>query len=732
MDDENLILRKLAARAILEFEDVQGKCKEYHEKSTVEEKKRKKIEAQFKQLKQVSLLAVAEYESLHKQYVEENKYREEIEKQLKQTKDENVEIRKDYNMGATTTFISNDAANNGSQGTKGELEVLRSLKNAVNDELRKTKGDLSRLKEELQEEKSAHDVTKKHLSMNVEQVRQLNRVSILALDEYQELKKKYDLEMDCRKKAEEVAIDLVSQHKLDDRKSRLIIAENENEDQMKHFMAEIDELNAVYDQQIKEKDSRIKELEEEVTTSENTESLKSLEEKLSLVMDQLELAQKQLVTSEERAAKAEVGSRDLYARLAQAQQDQGATVRLPPPPPPPPPPIAAPVIRKFIRGIGKKKKGILGGAEQEEDPRLNAMADMIDRIKQGVKLKSVNSPAKAEDSQGDEDSSAMGELAGLLSNMKRGRAGSKDNLNDDKEEKQPEFVQVKLKKSVVKTASSFDSATTGPSNELKKKLAKQKSVAEGIDEKPEVTFIKPKEKQPVPLPTKNKHPIAVPVGVTSENNDSNEVVNTDKTDGSTSETTPPDVTKETKEDTKVNNSTSDQPPSNNNNINDTEKTPETSEEAKPESRTKVEDKEKEVVKTEKVENTDAVTPQTETTSDRTKEIDAGTPQKETKSSLTEEKATSGTTPKKLKEKSASWEAEMILDATGRPKTAEEEARQKVLNEREAAKKEYRKSVDDVFDGLLNDMIVSIDTASEGSGAARKSSRPSTGGSDAPV
>lgn len=62
----------------------------------------------------------------------------------------------------------------------------------------------------------------------------------------------------------------------------------------------------------------------------------------------------------------------------------------------------------------------------------------------------------------------------------------------------------------------------------------------------------------------------------------------------------------------------------------------------------------------------------------------------------------------------------------------EEARQKVLNEREAAKKEYRKSVDDVFDGLLNDMIVSIDTASEGSGAARKSSKPSTGGSDAPV
>ena len=32
----------------------------------------------------VSLLAVAEYESLHKQYTEENKYREKIENKLKQ------------------------------------------------------------------------------------------------------------------------------------------------------------------------------------------------------------------------------------------------------------------------------------------------------------------------------------------------------------------------------------------------------------------------------------------------------------------------------------------------------------------------------------------------------------------------------------------------------------------------------------------------------------------------
>lgn len=32
----------------------------------------------------VSLLAVAEYESLHKQYTEENKYRDQIEKKLKQ------------------------------------------------------------------------------------------------------------------------------------------------------------------------------------------------------------------------------------------------------------------------------------------------------------------------------------------------------------------------------------------------------------------------------------------------------------------------------------------------------------------------------------------------------------------------------------------------------------------------------------------------------------------------
>ncbi|XP_057306423.1 shootin-1-like isoform X2 [Hydractinia symbiolongicarpus] len=496
-EDQQEVLKELSARAILEFEDVRIKYKEYFEKCTKEEAKRKRIEAQFKQLKQVSLLAVAEYESLHKQYVTENKYRLEVEEKVKKLTEENKTIRKQNKLGDNTMIIP---SGNADQGTKGELEVLRTMKDAVNNELRNTKNELSRTKEMLQQEKAAHAITKKRLAIGTQQMKQLNRVSVLALDEFTDLKKKFETEANCRRKAEDVATELVGKQELTDRKTKIIEEQTSKDEQLKTLMAEMDEINRIAQEERKKNAEKIKELEEELKNSENTDALKSMEDKLSLMMDQLDIAQKQLTECEARCEKAESDSRNLYTRLAMAEReaDSSRLATLPPPPPPPPPPIAAPVIRKFISRIGKKKKSSAEIGKDEDDPVASAMADMVERIKKGVKLRSVASPVKSgEEGETDEPGGKMGELAGLLSNLRRNKVGTEASL-DVVDEEPPEFARFKLKKTnTIKSASSVDAEDVG-STELKKKLARQKSVADGIEEEststsPPKTAQKPKK-----------------------------------------------------------------------------------------------------------------------------------------------------------------------------------------------------------------------------------------------
>ena len=65
--------------------------------------------------------------------------------------------------------------------------------------------------------------------------------------------------------------------------------------------------------------------------------------------------------------------------------------------------------------------------------------------------------------------------------MRRGRRGTEDSV-DLVEEKEPEFARVKLKKtgSTYSSNRSMDEVSNNASDELRKKLERQKSVADGI------------------------------------------------------------------------------------------------------------------------------------------------------------------------------------------------------------------------------------------------------------
>ena len=64
--------------------------------------------------------------------------------------------------------------------------------------------------------------------------------------------------------------------------------------------------------------------------------------------------------------------------------------------------------------------------------------------------------------------------------MRRGRRGTEDSIDAVEEKSEPEFARFKLKKTGSTARSIDEKETEGASSELRMKLMKQKSVADGI------------------------------------------------------------------------------------------------------------------------------------------------------------------------------------------------------------------------------------------------------------
>ena len=74
------------------------------------------------------------------------------------------------------------------------------------------------------------------------------------------------------------------------------------------------------------------------------------------------------------------------------------------------------------------------------------------------------------------------------SNMRRGRRGTEDSIDAVEEKAEPEFARLKLKKTGSTARSIDEKETEDASSELRKKLMKQKSVADGISGKVNITL----------------------------------------------------------------------------------------------------------------------------------------------------------------------------------------------------------------------------------------------------
>ncbi|XP_062522187.1 shootin-1-like [Corticium candelabrum] len=156
-------------------------------------------------------------------------------------------------------------------------------------------------------------------------------------------------------------------------------------------------------------------------SSQQLAKINELEEKLLAAVTEAELMRNRADTLERRTLAAESYCDKLKQENDRLQAAKGPTdipdpppaSAIPPPPPPPPPGPPPPPLPTFrpISEIVQKNKKKKKTAEAPKDPRVDAMAEMMARIKSGQVLLKHSDPQKK---PGDAEKSAMNQLATTL------------------------------------------------------------------------------------------------------------------------------------------------------------------------------------------------------------------------------------------------------------------------------------------------------------------------------
>ncbi|XP_054062730.1 shootin-1 isoform X1 [Rissa tridactyla] len=279
-----------------------------------------------------------------------------------------------------------------------------------------------------------------------------NRVSVLAVEEYEELHVNFELEKNLRKKAESFAQEMFIEQNKMKRQSQLLLQNSAPDQQLLKALDDNAKLTHTLEEERLQHQQKIKELEEQLENQ-------ALHKEISRLKQQLELLEEDKKELELKCQNAEEKARDLKHSVDELQKRiQQSENPAPPPPPPPPPPLPPPPppnpIRSLMSMIRKRSHANTNVSKKEKPPqqesgeevtdlKRQAVEEMMDRIKKGVHLRPVNqsSRPKTKPETPKPSESAMKELKGILETLNKSTSSrSLKSLETDSSETELERV----------------------------------------------------------------------------------------------------------------------------------------------------------------------------------------------------------------------------------------------------------------------------------------------------
>ncbi|NXQ71416.1 SHOT1 protein, partial [Quiscalus mexicanus] len=313
---------------------------------------------------------------------------------------------------------------------RDQIVSVHEEKKTLAIELENLRCKLAEVIEEVNKLKEEKAVLTTEVNKQQKLLEKCNRVSVLAVEEYEELHENFELEKNLRKKAESFAQEMFIEQNKMKRQSQLLLQNFAPDQQLLKALDDNAKLTHTLEEERLQHQQKIKELEEQLENQ-------SLHKEIGRLKQQLELLEEDKKELEQKCQHAEEKARDLKHSVDELQKRiQQSENPAPPPPPPPPPPLPPPPppnpIRSLMSMIRKRSHSNTNVSKKEKPPqqesgeevtdlKRQAVEEMMDRIKKGVHLRPVNqsSRPKTKPETPKPSESAMKELKGILETLNK-------------------------------------------------------------------------------------------------------------------------------------------------------------------------------------------------------------------------------------------------------------------------------------------------------------------------
>uniref|UniRef100_A0A2K6GMZ7 Shootin-1 n=2 Tax=Propithecus coquereli TaxID=379532 RepID=A0A2K6GMZ7_PROCO len=334
--------------------------------------------------------------------------------------------------GATETCVSVQCQKQIKE-LRDQIVSVQEEKKTLAIELENLKSKLVEVIEEVNKVKQENAVLNSEVLEQRKVLEKCNRVSILAVEEYEEMQVNLELEKDLRKKAESFAQEMfIEQNKLK-RQSHLLLQNSVPDQQLLKALDENAKLIQLLEEERIQHQQKVKELEEQLENETLHKEMHSLKQQLELLEEDKKELELKYQNSEEKARNLKHSS--LMSMIRKRSHPSGS-------------------------GAKKEKAAQPETTEEVTDLKRQAVEEMMDRIKKGVHLRPVNQTArpKAKPESSKASESAVNELKGILGTLNKSTS-SRSLKSLDPENSETELERILRRRKV--TAEADSSSPTG-------------------------------------------------------------------------------------------------------------------------------------------------------------------------------------------------------------------------------------------------------------------------------
>ncbi|KAM6441741.1 shootin-1 [Liasis olivaceus] len=444
------LISSLKEQAIGEYEDLKKENKKTKEECDKFKQERDEAVKQLEELQKVSHMVIEEVSCIQNHLEIEKTCRESAEALATKLNKENKTLKRismlymaklGPDIMTEEINIDDEESSTDTEGSPGACDsmqcqqIIKDLRDQIislQEEKKTVVIELENLKSkfvegvaEVNKIKEENAVLAAEVHKHQKVLEKCNRMSVLAVEEYEELQVNFELEKNLRKRAESFAQEMfIEQNKLK-RQSQLLQQNSTPDEQLSKALDENAKLTQMLEEERLQYQQKIKELEEQLSNEILHKEIKSLKQQLELLEEEKKELEEKCQRAEEQIKNLKHSVDELEKRIYQSENP------VPPPPPPLPPPLPPPpnpikslmsMIRKKSHpnsNLAKKEKASQQQSGEVTDLKRQAVEEMMDRIKKGVHLRPVNQTnrfrAKQEVAKPCE--SAMKELKGILETL---------------------------------------------------------------------------------------------------------------------------------------------------------------------------------------------------------------------------------------------------------------------------------------------------------------------------